>query len=132
MLFPLPSLLPRPFSVLQDLRYFKIVSPTGASMSLFITGLARLPRPGNSIYGSVVIIVTQIGQITMDGANLFFSTTVSPIFQEAGFAVTSSTGGRKLLGLYELVGFFNSESAARIVLGKILSLCAKAYHSFSR
>ena len=105
----LTSLLPS--SVFHEMRYFKVLSPQGAEMQLFVLGTARMPREG-SIHGTVIEIVTQVGHVILDDELLYIEhEDASHMFMRAGFPVsnsTSSTGGRALLGIFELMGFFNA------------------------
>ena len=48
--------------------------------------------------------MTAAGFIILDGTDMTFEETVGSVFSEAGFDVI----GRKLLGIYEIVGIFNS------------------------
>ena len=57
-----------------------------------------------SRYGSVVVLYTHIGELTLDGEALFFHESVAGAFSRAGFVVAS---GRRLLGLIQLLGIFN-------------------------
>lgn len=69
-----------------------------------VTGVARIPLAG-SVHGSVVKISTVHGTITLDDTEISFAEELSPFFVEAGFVVDPGTG-RKLLGVYDVFGFF--------------------------
>ena len=106
---PLTSLLPT--ASFHEMRYFKVSSPLGAELQLFVHGTARMPREG-SIHGTVIEIVTQVGHIILDDELLYIEhEDASHMFMRAGFPVSNSTstsGGRALLGIFELMGFFNA------------------------
>ena len=60
-----------------DMRYLEVTSPTGATVSLNILGWARMPED-HSLHGTVVVIVTQVGTVTIDGSELAFEDSVAP------------------------------------------------------
>ncbi|MCP4742272.1 MAG: hypothetical protein GY871_08615, partial [Actinomycetales bacterium] len=91
--------------IFRDMRYLEVTSPTGATVSLNILGWARMPED-HSLHGTVVVIVTQVGTVTIDGSELAFEDSVAPFFSKAGFSVSST--GRRLQGLYKVAGFLNS------------------------
>ena len=91
--------------IFRDMRYLEVTSPTGATVSLNILGWARMPED-HSLHGTVVVIVTQVGTVTIDGSELAFEDSVAPFFSKAGFSVSSS--GRRLQGLYKVAAFLNS------------------------
>ena len=91
--------------VFRDMRYLEVTSPTGATVSLNILGWARMPED-HSLHGTVVVIVTQVGTVTIDGSELAFEDSVAPFFSKAGFSVSST--GRRLQGLYKVAAFLNS------------------------
>ncbi|ACO64688.1 predicted protein [Micromonas commoda] len=98
---PLTSGLPD--AAFAQLKQFQVDSPTGAHVSLVVQGWYRVPSP-IATTGSVVKIMTAAGFIILDGTDMTFEETVGTVFSEAGFDVM----GRKLLGMYEIVGIFNS------------------------
>ena len=98
---PLTSGLPD--AAFEQLKQFQVDSPTGAHVSLAVQGWYRVPSP-IATTGSVVKIMTAAGFVILDGTDMSFEETVGTVFSEAGFDVM----GRKLLGMYEIVGIFNS------------------------
>lgn len=94
-----------PDETLFELKYLKITSATGNSASLFVLGISRMPEK-NSCHGTVVNIITHVGTVTLDGKDLVFSKDADvDVFHKSGFMV--STNGRRLMGAYTLLGFFN-------------------------
>mmetsp|Transcript_15708 Transcript_15708/g.18929 ORF Transcript_15708/g.18929 Transcript_15708/m.18929 type:complete len:813 (+) Transcript_15708:199-2637(+) len=94
-----------PNSAFDELRVFKTVGSNGATLSLNVIGWSRIPdlaSPG----GSYVQLVTWNGIIKVQGYSISFTDTMGQLFVEAGFQLDAS--GRKLLGIYELVGMFNT------------------------
>jgi hypothetical protein len=57
-----------------------------------------------SRYGSVVVLYTHIGEITLDGDAISFHEALKGAFSRAGFKV--DTQGRRLLGVIEMLGMF--------------------------
>ena len=98
---PLTTALPD--AAFEQLKQFQVDSPTGAHVSLSVQGWYRVPQP-TAATGSVVKLITAAGFIILDGTDMTFEETLGSVFSEAGFTVN----GRKLLGIYELVGLFNS------------------------
>ena len=66
-----------------------------------VLGWYRIPDAARSKTGNVVKIITYAGFIILDGAEMTFEEVVGKVFSEAGFDVIN---GRKLLGMYELIG----------------------------
>lgn len=60
-----------------------------------------------SRYGSIVVIYTHIGELTLDGEAMFFNERIAGAFSRAGFVVDPNHG-RRLLGVVEMLGLFNS------------------------
>ena len=88
---------------LAELKSMKIVQ--GQSfLHLQIFALARYEEVW-SRYGSVVVIYTHLGEITLDGEAIFFHEKLEGAFARAGFKV--DTRGRRLLGVVEILGMFN-------------------------
>jgi len=92
---------------LQELKSVKIVN--GDSWIFFrIRSVARYREP-NSRYNSVVVLYTHIGEIQLDGEDIFFHERAAGAFSQAGFRVVSGVGNnRRLLGLVEVIGVFNT------------------------
>ena len=57
-----------------------------------------------SRHGTVVVIYTHLGEITLDGDALSFHEALSGAFSRAGFVIDAN--GRRLLGVVEMLGFF--------------------------
>ncbi|KXZ42974.1 hypothetical protein GPECTOR_108g169 [Gonium pectorale] len=90
--------------VLMELDYLLIKGSGSVELALKVDGVARVPMAG-SMLGTVVRIVTSAGTITLDNTVVSFSSSIADIFEEAGFSV--SRNRRMLLGIYDVVGFFN-------------------------
>eukprot|EP00798_Chlamydomonas_sp_ICE-L_P022132 gene22132-29194_t len=78
-------------------------------MALKVNGAARIPRP-ESLYGTVVNILTAAGTVVLDGEDITFDEEMAPVFSTAGFAISSSEDlgpTRKLLGRPGISGRFN-------------------------
>ncbi|GFR46046.1 hypothetical protein Agub_g7515 [Astrephomene gubernaculifera] len=89
---------------LMELKYLYIQGAGQVEVALIVLGVARVPV-ANSVHGTVVKIITMAGTITLDGTAIDFDEVLAPIFVEAGFIV--STSRRSLLGIYDILGFFN-------------------------
>ena len=59
----------------------------------------------NSRYGSVVVLYTHVGELTLDGEAIVFEEALAGAFQRAGLRVDNN--GRRLLGVTKVVGLFN-------------------------
>eukprot|EP00240_Pyramimonas_obovata_P000059 CAMPEP_0118924282 /NCGR_PEP_ID=MMETSP1169-20130426/2487_1 /TAXON_ID=36882 /ORGANISM="Pyramimonas obovata, Strain CCMP722" /LENGTH=1351 /DNA_ID=CAMNT_0006865379 /DNA_START=110 /DNA_END=4165 /DNA_ORIENTATION=+ len=96
-----------PNAAFDELKVLKIEGENSAFLSLTVLGWIRIP-PKAGIHGSrsTIKIITHPGHILVDGSTLEFEDLVGEVFVEAGFALDSSA--RRLLGLYELIGLFNS------------------------
>ena len=94
-----------PDEAFTQMRQLHITAPTATSwVQLMVLGTARIGGSGQ--FGSVIMILTHAGTITLDGRNMEFQEGLSPIFEAAGFAVAPSR--RRLLDVgTSLVGFFN-------------------------
>ena len=90
-----------PDSAFAELKQFEVKSENGAFLSLMVLGWYRIPDAARSKTGNVVKIITYAGFIILDGAEMTFEEVVGKVFSEAGFDVIN---GRKLLGMYELIG----------------------------
>jgi hypothetical protein len=62
------------------------------------------PAEAYSRHGTVVVIYTHLGEITLDGEAISFHETLSGAFSRAGFAIDAN--GRRLLGVVEMLGLF--------------------------
>ena len=95
-----------PDEAFEQMRQLQVKSPTtGAYLSLTILGWYRVPDESRACKGSFVKLITAAGFVTLDNDDMTFEETVGHAFTEAGFVVVN---GRRLLGVYELVGMFNS------------------------
>ena len=94
-----------PDAAFAELKRFEVKSASGAYLSLMVLGWYRIPDAQKARTGSFVKIITYAGFITLDGDVMTFEETLGTVFSEAGFDVVN---GRKLLGIYELIGLFNS------------------------
>jgi hypothetical protein len=101
---PLSSALPD--STFSELRVLVLKSPSGAHLQLTILGFVRLPNRGVKC-GSLVKLFTAPGAVILDGDQMTFDDKLGPVFQEAGFQMSSHSSGRRMLQMAELVGIFN-------------------------
>lgn len=93
-----------PDQAFKQLKLLEVSAPSGSWVQLTVLGTARIRGAG--MFGSVVKILTQAGTIIIDGRSMSFSESVSPVFEEAGFAVAPNR--RHLLDVgTSLAGFFN-------------------------
>ena len=93
-----------PDDAFTQLKQLTVSAPSGSWVQLSVVGAARIRGPGQ--YGSVIKILTHAGTITIDGRDMSFSESASPVFEEAGFVVAPNR--RRLLDVgTSLVGFFN-------------------------
>jgi len=99
---PLDSRLPDSFWT--EFKRFSVNGDSGAFLSMMVQAAARYPRAG-SRHGTVIVIFTFIGDITLDGTDMTFKERVAGAFEDAGFELEPSR--RRLMGVTELVGFFN-------------------------
>jgi len=98
---PLSSLIED--SYFEELKTLKIVQ--GDSWVQFsVLAVARYSEAG-ARFGSVVVIFTHIGELTLDGDAMFFHESIAGAFSRAGLKV--DTNGRRLLGIVEIIGLFN-------------------------
>lgn len=112
-----------PDKYFKELEWFELESDMGATVSLRISSIVRVPRNGAAC-GSVLVLVTSVGRVILDDVELTFDHEVGQLFSEAGFAVEESeasgtgtnvleslagatNGGRRLSGTVSIVGFFN-------------------------
>ena len=94
-----------PDGAFQSLSTFVVESPTGAHLELAVLGWFRV-KPTDSIHDEYVSIITLSGNIKLKGESMQFEPLVGRAFEDAGFEVRAS--GRKLNGVYEIIGLFNS------------------------
>ena len=93
-----------PDQAFKQLKLLEISAPSGSWVQLTVLGTARIQGAGT--FGSVVKILTQAGTIIIDGRDMSFTESVSPVFEEAGFVVAPNR--RHLLDVgTSLAGFFN-------------------------
>ena len=96
-----------PNSYFSKMKQF-IIKKGAVYMELNVLGFVRQPR-GNSFYGTVVVIITHIGRITIDGETLSYVDDIGHMFAEAGFDVELSS--RRLLGTLEMIAILNAVPA---------------------
>jgi hypothetical protein len=63
------------------------------------------PAEPKSRFGSLVVVYTHVGELTLDGEAIYFHESLAGAFSRAGFVVDSS--GRRLLGVLDVIGMFN-------------------------
>lgn len=71
--------------------------------------MARYKTP-TSRYGSVIVIYTHVGELTLDGEAINFHESLKGAFTRAGLQVDKN--GRRLLGISKVIGLFNLLSSA--------------------
>jgi len=89
---------------LREMRRFDVRSSSGNYISMQVLSVARHSK-SDSKCGTVVVIYTFIGDMTIDGEQLTFNERVAGAFQNAGFAIAPSR--RRLMGAISLIGFFD-------------------------
>ncbi|KAG2440681.1 hypothetical protein HYH02_010260 [Chlamydomonas schloesseri] len=89
---------------LMELKYLYITGMGEVEVALVVQGVARVPD-ADSVWGTVVHIITAAGTITLDDTVVRFEEGIAPVFVKAGFIVSHSR--RSLLGIYDVLGFFN-------------------------
>ena len=98
---PLSSLLADAY--FEELKIVKIGQ--GANWVQFsILAVARYQMQ-NSRHGSVVVLYTHIGELTLDGEGIFFEESIQGAFKRAGLRVDNN--GRRLQGVTQVSGLFN-------------------------
>ena len=103
---PLTSNLPD--SYFSELRFLTLTAPTGATLSLTINGIMRLPDP-TSQCGTILTIFTAAGALEIDGTTVSFrESSLEEAFVVAGFNVQGGGSRRRLSGLVALEGMFNA------------------------
>ena len=98
---PLSSLLADAF--FEELKTLKIVQ--GAHWIQFTIHAVARYAMRNSRHGSVVVLYSLVGELTLDGEGIFFEEALQGAFKRAGLRVDSN--GRRLLGVTQVVGLFN-------------------------
>ena len=111
-----------PDTYFKELVWFELESPSGSTVALRVTSIVRVPRL-SAACGSVLVLVTSLGRVTLDDTTLAFDHELGLLFTEAGFAVqeadnaagevlaavTGITGRRgRSLQRATMVGFFNA------------------------
>jgi len=69
-----------------------------------VLAVARYQQP-TSRYGSVIVIYTHVGELTLDGEAINFHESLKGAFTRAGLQVDKN--GRRLLGVSKVIGLFN-------------------------
>lgn len=108
-----------PDKYFKELQWLEVESEMGATISMRITTIARIPRV-DAKCGSLLILVTDIGHVILDDTVMSFDHDVSFILHRAGFPVIDDAGpamnalqsgrARKLdesIGV-SITGFFNA------------------------
>lgn len=72
--------------------------------------VARYEDP-TARHGSVLVLYTHLGEITLDGIAVGFQERIADTFSRAGLRVDATTK-RRLLGVVEVVGVFNTINRA--------------------
>jgi len=81
---------------LMELNHMFFTAPSGAELALRVMGVARIPK-WESVWGSIVKIVTPVGTIELDDTRIAFEDTLAPLFLDAGFSSSPLAPGRRLL-----------------------------------
>jgi hypothetical protein len=87
----------------EELKTLKI-SQSSSWIHFMVLAVARYQQK-NSRYGSVVVLYTHVGELTLDGEAIVFEEALAGAFQRAGLRVDNN--GRRLLGVTKVVGLFN-------------------------
>ena len=99
-----------PDKYFKQLEFFEISNDFGSSLAVRVHAVVRVPRR-DSHCGSVLILVTHLGRITLDGEDMGFDDDVGAVFAEAGFGISNNDNGpsyrRRLAEGAAVVGLFN-------------------------
>ena len=94
-----------PDEVWAEIKYVDFKSATGY-LHLFVQATSREMHE-NALFDTYVRIHTAVGILQLDGSIMtFLDPELKGVFESAGFEVTQHS--RRLLGIFELVGMFNS------------------------
>ena len=102
-----------PDKYFKELQWLELTSPSSSTVSLKIISLLRLPRKSAKC-GSLLMIITPAGKVTLDDTDMSFEEDIGGLFQEAGFKLATEVTdneGRRLRMLaaegFTATGFFN-------------------------
>ena len=98
---PLSSLLVDAY--FEELKTLKIEQDS-SWIQFQVLAVARYQQ-SSSRFGSVVVLYTHVGELTLDGEGIFFEEAIQGAFKRAGLRVDAN--GRRLLGVTKVVGLFN-------------------------
>lgn len=89
-----------PDSVLEQADHIRLTSPTGNDASFKVAAHFRINEMDKPI---LKIVLQDVGMVSVDGEELFFSTSVGEILETAGFTTRGARGpsGRRLRALAE-------------------------------
>ncbi len=110
-----------PDTFFKELEWFELESPSGSTVAMRVSSIVRVPRL-SAACGSVLVLATSLGRVTLDDTTLSFDHDLGLLFTEAGFqvqsaegaaedvlnAITGITTGRRSLQRVTMVGFFNA------------------------
>lgn len=108
-----------PDKYFKQLEFFEIRNDFGSSLAVRVHAVVRVPRK-KSMCGSVLILVTQLGRITLDGDSMAFDDNIGAMFAEAGFGISNDadaaldyrrrlSDGTEIMGLFNFVGSVDEE-----------------------
>lgn len=101
-----------PDKYFKQLEFFEISNDFGSSLAVRVHAVLRLPKR-DSHCGSVLVLVTHLGRITLDGEDMTFDDDVGQVFAEAGFGIDNNPENalsyrrRRLSDGAAVVGLFN-------------------------
>ncbi len=110
-----------PDKYFKELEWFELESPSGSTVALRVSSIVRVPRL-SAACGSVLVLVTSLGRVTLDDTTLAFDHELGLLFTEAGFQVRETGGvaeqvldsvtgvarARRSLQKASMIGFFNA------------------------
>jgi len=93
-----------------ELKSLKVVNGT-SWVHLAVNAVSRF-TDSQSTHGSIIVIYTHGGEVSLDGASVSFSERLEDTFSRAGFTSvhTPGTSKRRLLETVDIVGTFNALS----------------------
>lgn len=89
-----------PDSVLEQADHIRLTSPTGNDASFKVAAHFRIGEKERPI---LKVVLQDVGMVSVDGEELFFSTSVGDVLEAAGFTTRGASGpsGRRLRALAE-------------------------------
>lgn len=100
-----------PDSAFRELRTLDLTSDTGNFATMRVDAAVRYPKEGSRC-GTIVVLFTHLGEITLDGEDMYFEESIAGSLTNAGFpkAAFSITnfGGRRLNVALMVIGLFNA------------------------